>query len=910
MSHTSLRTRVMTMTALPAFMAALIIGGYTLATQVMDVRADNAHRQQLIVESYAARLAALDGDDQESYQALLRDLLEQPNVRAATLFDSRAGWQLHTGPRLRPVEKAEHMDDGINRLITDSGWQLVRPLPGPGQRMLTVEFSHQGQYVRILEAVLAMIAVVTLLIILAVVPATHFSRRLTRPVRTLIDNVRRVRDGDLTTPTRAQSIGELADLEDALREMVAALNEAQAELQQNVDQATQDLRETLETIEIQNIELDMARKEALKASQIKSEFLANMSHEIRTPLNGIIGFTRLLERSSMSPSQQDYLGTIRKSAESLLSIINDILDFSKIEAGKLSLEHIPLDLHDTIEDVQTMLAPMAQDKGLEQAAIIYNDVPTRLLGDPLRIRQVLTNLVSNAIKFTERGSVVVRAMLEEERGAEAVVKITITDTGNGLPPEMQKSLFNAFTQLDQSRRRQEGGTGLGLAICKRLVEGMGGEIGIDSTIGHGSTFWFTLRAERDLGAEPEPAPIALEGLSVTLVEANEHARLALYHMLGGWRMRVTELQALDTLETHLDNDSLAPSDFYVLAVPASQQDPAALEPLMERLAKATGKPLLILAAHADTLAGHLTGLPGPCRVLGKPATRRSLRESLLELGGLAAPAAPRNALGPLGKRARVLLVDDHPGNLKLARVFLEEMGVEVTACDGGEAALTAFAKGTFDLVFMDVQMPRLDGMETTRRIREREGEGPRTPIIALTAHALESERRSLLAAGMDDYLSKPITEGQLRHTLNHWVHGNDTDEPEPEPDDDTAPDIGAEDTRAQEQPPVLSPELALRRAGDREELAEDMLTMLLASLDQDAPGINALSESHDREGLLERVHRLHGATRYCGTPRLEAAAGALEKALKLDAGDESLDQLVAALLTEIESVRQAARRES
>ena len=897
MAHSSLRTRILVMTALPAFLAALVIGGYTLVHRMMEVRADTAHRQQLIIESYAARLAALGEAEQPAYEPLLRALLEEPDVRAASLLDNQSGWQSHAGPRLRPVQEAERLEGGGRRLVTDSSWQLVRALPGQRNRLLTVEFSRQGQYIEILEAVLTMIAVVVVLVLLAVMPAVRFAKRLTQPVDSLLDTVRRVRDGDLSPPPPAGAQGELKELEDALGNMVAALDEAQAELQQNVDQATQDLRETLETIEIQNIELDMARKEALKASQIKSEFLANMSHEIRTPLNGIIGFTRLLERSTLSPRQQDYLGTIRKSAESLLSIINDILDFSKIEAGKLSLEHIPLDLHDIIEDVQTMLAPMAQEKGLEQAAIIYSDVPTGLLGDPLRIRQVLTNLVSNAIKFTERGSVVVRAMLEEERGAEAVVKITITDTGNGLSPDLQKNLFNAFTQVDQSARRREGGTGLGLAICKRLVEGMGGEIGIDSTSGRGSTFWFTVRAERDGSGEPEPAPVALKDLSVTLVEANEHARLALYHMLSGWRMQVTELQALEQLHDHLETDTLASTDYFLLAAPASLPDPSRLTPLVERLLDTTGKPVIVLTAHADALSGQLSGHAEQCRVLGKPPTRRRLRDGLLELGGLAEPACAGAACGGAALHARVLVVDDHPGNLKLARVFLEEMGVDVVPCASGEEALTAFSRGTFDLVFMDVQMPGMDGLETTRQMREREGEGLRTPIIALTAHALESERRSLLAAGMDDYLSKPITEGQLRHTLERWTR---TDGAEAEPVAEEAP--AAPEPAATDL--VVDEALGKQRAGGRENLARDMFSMLLASLEQDAPGINALSESNNRDALLERVHKLHGACRYCGTPRLERAARELEEGLKTEVDDGRLEHLVAALLAEIESVRQ------
>ena len=245
----------------------------------------------------------------------------------------------------------------------------------------------------------------------------------------------------------------------------------------------------------------------------------------------------------------------------------------------------------------------------------------------------------------------------------------------------------------------------------------------------------------------------------------------------------------------------------------------------------------------------------------------------------------------------MLVVDDHPGNLKLARVFLEEMGVDVVPCASGEEALTAFSRGTFDLVFMDVQMPGMDGLETTRQMREREGEGRRTPIIALTAHALESERRSLLAAGMDDYLSKPITEGQLRHTLERWTR---SDGAEAEPVNEEAP--AAPEPAATDQ--VVDEALGKQRAGGREDLARDMFSMLLASLEQDAPGINALSESNNRDALLERVHKLHGACRYCGTPRLERAARELEEGLKTEVDDGRLEHLVAALLAEIESVRQ------
>ena len=329
MVNQSLRSRLMFMAILPALMAALVVGGYSLVNRLVDVRDTNAQRQQLVTDSFAARLESTPITDTARQQQLLRQLLEAEDVRAATLNFSGDNPTLHAGPRLRPVTSVTQKDSR-QRLVTDTSWQLTRDINPGKPATLTVEFTRQGEYVSTLEGLITVIVVMVGLMLLAMVPALRFSQQLTNPIGEMVAAVRRIRDGDLSMAIHTQAKGELAELETALRQMVSALADAQTELQQNVDQATQDLRETLETIEIQNIELDMARKEALKASQIKSEFLANMSHEIRTPLNGIIGFTKLLEKSAMSARQQDYLGTIHKSADSLLAIINDILDFSKI----------------------------------------------------------------------------------------------------------------------------------------------------------------------------------------------------------------------------------------------------------------------------------------------------------------------------------------------------------------------------------------------------------------------------------------------------------------------------------------------------------------------------------------------------------------------------------------------------
>ena len=918
----STRHRYIFFSLIPTLLLSTVLGLSFLSLRFSDLKDAQLNEGIGILGNFSYLVQiSLNGAPEDSVQAIAYYILNNSTASSVTIYNDQKKALAKAGPEMSlATSKGKILQNHIHHISTENSVRFTTPLRedllSPVSTLtknrdrlrnwgwIEIEIPSHPSSVKRYQAFTLVLIITLISWLLHLVIILQRAHQIEMLISKFSQAFSALKANNFKTSLRIEGSGDIALLEAEFNSMVYALQQSQEELFKNMQQANDDINETLETIEIQNIELDLARKDALKASRTKSNFLASMSHEIRTPLSGIIGFTKLLAKSKLVPHQQEQLGIIQKSALDLLVLINDILDFSKIEAGKLELDQSTFNLREVIEEVLDMLAPLAEERKLELISLFYADTPIYMVGDAMRVKQIITNLVNNGIKFSADGNILIRAMLESDTDFSSLIKITISDQGRGLNQVEQDSLFQAFNQLDNKTASKDG-TGLGLVISKHLTELMGGKIGCISEQEKGATFWFTFRVRKDPMQHSSSPPALFSHERIALYDENPGARLAIAQQLKQLDIHYDEFENLDdfTAKIRYQTGLDMPYHVAIMSLSFSQEGDPIIPITIENIEKTLNCRIIVINHGLSQTNFQALLNKSASAVLHKPVRFMQILktlQSLLKRAPLTPLLQNTPEINKFKIPPKILAVDDTQTNLQLLCIFLGQLGADVMACQSGKEAVALVEENDFDLIFMDYRMPDINGLEATKSIRKNEHHNSHVPIIGLTALARPEERKLLLEAGMNDCITKPVDENQLYQIITRWI-GFDHSSPESAANTETSISHISKKAIDSSSQVVVDISESVQLAGGKEWLAKEMFEKLIHSIKKDRKKI--LAEKDNYSQLLDTIHSLHGASRYCGAPELRNQAQAAE--MILNSSPDCLEQVeleVDLLISEIDKV--------